>query len=163
MLGSFTSDAVAQSTEPLGIEPRLTSRKLGVNYNQNEIAITANGFGNPPNAVNPNFSVAAGTGADILYQTATSINSIFGYAPNSAAITTSGANNLPTTTGGIGVTEFPSNPKTIVNYHYSLDTQYQFPFDMIASPGYMGTLRYHCGSTHHSPGMGKGQNSLHFN
>jgi hypothetical protein len=115
----------------------------GINYNQNEIAITANGFGNPPNAVTPNFSIAAGTGADILYQTATSINSIFGYPPNPAAITTFGTNNLPLTPGGSGVTAYPSNPKTIVNYHYSLDTQYQFPFEMVASLGYQGSQSRH--------------------
>jgi hypothetical protein len=116
---------------------------FGINFNQNEIAITANGFGNPPNAVTPNFSIAAGTGADILYQTATSINSIFGYPPNLAAITTFGANNLPLTPGGTGVTAYPSNPKTIVNYHYSLDTQYQWPYQMVASLGYQGSQSRH--------------------
>lgn len=130
-------------------QPKESSGRLvvrggfGINYNQNEIAITANGFGNPPNAVSPNFSVAAGTGADILYETATNINSIFGYAPNPAAITTFGSNNLPTTAGGTSVTAFPSNPKTISNYHYSLDGQYQFPFDLVATLGYMGSQSRH--------------------
>lgn len=116
---------------------------FGVNYNQNEIAITANGFGNPPNAVTPNFSIAAGTGGDILYETATNIDSIFGYPANPAAMTTFGPNNLPLTTGGTGLTAYQSNPKTIVNYHYSLDTQYQFPFNMVASLGYQGSESRH--------------------
>jgi hypothetical protein len=62
---------------------------FGINYNQNEIAITTNGTGNPPNAVQASFTCpfpfnanpsCAGNG--ILYQTATNIHSIFGYAPN---------------------------------------------------------------------------------
>src|SRR6185312_14256086 len=75
---------------------------FGINYNQNEIAITANGNGNPPNAVSPNFTCAypftsnptcANTG--ILYETAGDVHSIFGYAPNPATITQFGSNNLP--------------------------------------------------------------------
>jgi hypothetical protein len=116
---------------------------FGINFNQNEIAITANGGGNPPNAVSPNFSIAAGTGNDILYETASSINSLFGYAPNPAAITTFGANNLPTSAGGTFVTGFQANPKSITNYHYSLDTQYQLPYDVVASIGYQGSQSRH--------------------
>ena len=84
-------------------QPKMMENKLvfrggfGINYNQNEIAITANGFGNPPNAVQPTFNCpspytaanqdCAGTG--ILYQTASDIHSIFGYPPNPAAISKS--------------------------------------------------------------------------
>ena len=123
---------------------------FGVNYNQNEIAITANGSGNPPNAVPANFvcqfptfaanPTCAGTG--ILYQTANSINSLFGYAPNPAAITTFGANNLPLT-GSIRVGAFPSNPKSIANYHYSLDMQDQLPYNMVFTLGYQGNQTRH--------------------
>jgi Carboxypeptidase regulatory-like domain len=122
---------------------------FGINYNQNEIAITANGNGNPPNAVNASFTCpypftdnpsCAGNG--ILYQTATNINSIFGYAPNPATITTFGANNLPLT-GTTSVTGFPSRPKTISNYHFSLDVQYQLPYNTVASVQYQGSLSRH--------------------
>jgi len=82
----------------------------------------------------------AGTG--ILYETATSINSLFGYAPNPTAITTFSSANLPLT-GTTGVTGFPSNPKTIYNYHFSLDTQYELPFNNVASVGYVGTITRH--------------------
>lgn len=117
---------------------------FGINYNQNEIAILANGFGNPPNVVNNNFCCSTPTTntPGILYETATSTNSIFGYAPNPATITTFGSNNLPTT-GVTAVTGFPSNPKTITNYHYSLDMEYQFPFEMVASLGYQGSESRH--------------------
>jgi hypothetical protein len=117
---------------------------FGLNYNQNEIAILANGFGNPPNVVNKNFCCSTPTAntPGILYETATSPNSIFGYAPNSATITTFGPNNLPTS-GVTSVTGFPSNPKTITNYHYSLDAEYQLPFEMVASLGYQGSESRH--------------------
>jgi hypothetical protein len=117
---------------------------FGINYNQNEIAILANGNGNPPNAVQASFccSTPTSNAPGILYETATNINSIFGYAPNNATITTFGANNLPLS-GAIFVTGFQSNPKTITNYHYSLDTEYQMPFDMVATLGYQGSESRH--------------------
>ena len=118
---------------------------FGVNYNQNEIAILANGFGNPPNVVNKDFCCSTTTTniPGILYETATNINSLFGYAPNPAAITAFGANNLPTNGSPISLTAFPYNPKTIANYHYSLDTQYQFPLNLVATLGYQGSESRH--------------------
>ena len=118
---------------------------FGINFNQNEIAILANGFGNPPNVINADFccSTPTTTIPGILYETATNINSLFGYAPNPAAITTFGTNNLPTNGSPISLTAFPQNPKTIVNYHYSLDTQYQFPWNIIATLGYQGSESRH--------------------
>ena len=127
---------------------------FGISYNQNEIAITANGNGNPPNAVQAGFTCpypftanpsCAGNG--ILYETATSINSIFGYAPNPAAITTFGANNLPICPAPCGspsfVTGFPANPKSIANYHYSMDVQYELPFKSVFTLGYQGNETRH--------------------
>lgn len=123
---------------------------FGINYNQNEIAITANGNGNPPNAVQANFTcpypytsnpTCAGNG--ILYETAGNINSIFGYAPNPAAITTFGSDNLPTNGQPIFVTGFQANPKTISNYHYSLQVEYQLPFESVATIGYLGSESRH--------------------
>lgn len=119
---------------------------FGVNYNENEIAITANGFGNPPNAVQVGYTCAypftsnpncAGTG--ILYQAASNIHSIFGYAPNPATITNFDSNNLPLT-GTISLTGFPENVKTITNYHYSLGMEYQLPYHLVATLGYQGSL-----------------------
>ncbi len=131
--------------QPRQSENRLVLRGgFGINYNQNEIAILANGFGNPPNAVNKNFCCSTPTSntPGILYETATNANSIFGYAPNPATITTFGPNNLPLT-GVTSVTGFPSNPKTISNYHYSLDAEYQFPYSLVASLGYQGSQSRH--------------------
>ena len=128
---------------------------FGINYNQNEIAITASSSGNPPNAVNANFSCAYITfaanpscaGNGILYETATDVHSIFGYAPNPNAITTFGSNNLPICASPcpspIGVAGFPSNPKTIATYHYSLDIQEQLPFHSVLTLGYQGNETRH--------------------
>ena len=118
---------------------------FGINYNQNEIAILANGFGNPPNVVNKDFccSTPSTTIPGILYETANNINSLFGYAPNPATITAFGPNNLPTNGSPIFVTAFQSNPKTIMNYHYSLDTEYQFHWNLIATLGYQGSESRH--------------------
>jgi hypothetical protein len=128
---------------------------FGINYNQNEIAITANANQNPPNAVNAAFACAYATfatnpscaGNGILYQTATDLHSIFGYAPNPNAITTFGSNNLPICPAPcatpIGVAGFPANPKTIANYHYSLDIQDQLPFNSIFTLGFQGNETRH--------------------
>ncbi|HTU49046.1 MAG TPA: carboxypeptidase regulatory-like domain-containing protein [Acidobacteriaceae bacterium] len=124
---------------------------FGINYNQNEIAITANGEGNPPNAVSGNFTcpypytanpTCAGNG--ILYETAGNVNSIFGYAPNPAAITTFDSSNFPVNYGtGIFVTGFQSNLKTIATYHYSLQMEDQLPFESVFTLGYNGNQTRH--------------------
>jgi hypothetical protein len=123
---------------------------FGINYNQNEIAITTNGTGNPPNAVQASFTCpypftanpsCAGNG--ILYQPATDIHSIFGYAPNLNTRTTFGSDNLPLTGSPIFVTGFPSNPKTISVYHYSLDFQDQLPHNLVFTLGYQGNQTRH--------------------
>ncbi len=118
---------------------------FGINYNQNEIAITSNGIGNPPNAVSPSFCCSTATSIDpnILYETATTINSIFGYAPNPATITKFGANNLPTNGVATELNGFESNPGTISNYHYSLDTQYLLPYNLVLAIGYQGSTSRH--------------------
>jgi len=123
---------------------------FGISYNQNEIAITANSSGNPPNAVTGNFNCSypftsnpscAGNG--ILYQTAADVHSIFGYAPNQNAITTFGSNNLPISGSPLSVAAFQSNPKTTANYHYSLDIQDQLPFNSVFTLGYQGNETRH--------------------
>ena len=123
---------------------------FGINYNQNEIAITTNGTGNPPNAVQANFTCPypfndnpSCAGIGILYETATSPNSLFGYPPNPNTITTFGPDNLPVSGSPIFVTGFPSAPQSIVVYHYSLDFQYQLPANWVLTMGYMGNQTRH--------------------
>jgi hypothetical protein len=124
---------------------------FGINYNQNEIAITANGIGNPPSVFNANFLCAypyttnpTCAGHGIVYETAGNINSLFGYAPNPAAISAFGSDNFPVNYGnGVSVTGFPSNPKTIATYHYSLEFEYQLPYDSVFTVGYQGNQSRH--------------------
>jgi hypothetical protein len=132
--------------QPLKSEGKMVIRGgFGISYNQNEIAITANASGNPPTAVQANFccSTPTSNATGILYQTATNLTSIFGYTPNPAAITHFGSNNLPTNGQAIQVTGFEANPKTIANYHYSLDMQYQLPANLVMSIGYQGSQSRH--------------------
>ncbi len=123
---------------------------FGIGYNQDEIAILANGWANPPNGTQPGFNCAYSTfvanptcaGDGILYKTSSSATNILGYPSNPAAITTFSSANLPKT-GTTGVTAFPSGLKTITNYHYSLETDYQFSKNMVATLGYQGSQTRH--------------------
>lgn len=135
---------------PMRLQNKVVVRGgFGINYNQNEIAITANASGNPPNASKPFFHCdfpfttnpsCGGTG--ILYQTAGDLHSIFGYAPNPAAISTLTPENIPAA-GNQVLTGFQGDPKTIANYHYSLDVQDQIRPDLIFTLGYIGNQTRH--------------------
>jgi hypothetical protein len=124
---------------------------FGIAYNQNEIAITSNGSGNPPNAFQGNFTCPFTTfaanpscaGNGILYETAGDIHSLFGYAPNGSAIAHIGSNNLPVGATGLDVTGFPANAKSIEVYHYSFDMQDQLPFNSVFTLGYQGSESRH--------------------
>ncbi len=123
---------------------------FGIGYNQNEIAITANGWGNPPNGTMPGFQCAYSTfatnptcaGNGILYGTSSSPTNIFGYPSNPATIVKFNGANLPAS-GTTTVTAFPADLKTITNYHYSLETDYQFSQNMVATLGYQGSRTEH--------------------
>jgi hypothetical protein len=135
---------------PMRLQNKVVVRGgFGINYNQNEIAITANASGNPPNASKPFFHCdfpfttnpsCGGTG--ILYQTAGDLHSIFGYAPNPAAISTLTPENIPAA-GNQVLTGFQGDPKTIANYHYSFDVQDQIRPDLIFTLGYIGNQTRH--------------------
>ena len=135
---------------PMRLQNKVVVRGgFGINYNQNEIAITANASSNPPNASKPFFHCdfpfttnpsCGGTG--ILYQTAGDLHSIFGYAPNPAAISTLTPENIPAA-GNQVLTGFQGDPKTIANYHYSLDVQNQITPNLIVTLGYIGNQTRH--------------------
>ena len=92
---------------------------------------------NYPYITNP---TCAGSG--ILYETASDPHSLYGYSPNPALVTSFDSNNLPVT-GSLSGTGFGLNPKTIANYHFSLNVEYQLPFHTVASLGYQGSLMRH--------------------
>ena len=110
---------------------------FGINYNQNEIAVTAGGTNNSPNILGQ--TLLAG---QLLYQLPSDATSLYGYPSNPNAVSTIGANGLPTSTN-VGVTGFDPNLKTIYTYHYSLDTQYDLGHNWVATIGYQGSLGRH--------------------
>lgn len=119
---------------------------FGINYNQNEIAILANGTGNPPNAINASFTCPypytanpSCAGTEIVYAVGNTTNSLFNYPANPNTITNFNSANLPLT-GTTGVTGYPANANTITDYHYSLEVDYQFPLNTVATVGYGGDL-----------------------
>jgi hypothetical protein len=116
----------------------------GLNYNQEEIAISANGNANPPAVINPNFSSSTPTSinAGIIYNIASNPKSLFGYPANPNTITTFNSANLPLS-GGIGLVAYPANLPTAYTQHFSLDTQFQLPYQFVATIGYQGSLAHH--------------------
>jgi len=116
----------------------------GLNYNQDEIAITANVYGNPGLTVSPNFSMSSPSSPNpgIVYAVPSDVHSLFGYPPNPNIQNPFGPNGLPTT-GQIGVTAFDSNLPTMYTEHYSLDTQTDLGAQFIFTLGYQGSVSRH--------------------
>lgn len=116
----------------------------GLNFNQFEIALSANVFGNPGLTISPSFNSGSPTSINpgIVYQTATDIHSLFGYAPNPNTIVDFGPNGLPTT-GSVGVTAFRNNMPTMYTEHFSLDTQTSIGRKWVVTAGYIGTVSRH--------------------
>jgi len=113
----------------------------GLNYNQEEIAISANIAGNPGLVVFPSLSMSTPTSPNpgIIYATSSDVHSINGYPVNPNTILTFGSNGLPTT-GSVNVSIFPTDLPTMRTHHYSLDAQYDLGHDFVATLGYQGSL-----------------------
>ena len=119
----------------------------GLNFNQEEIAISANGGGNPPGTDYYNFAFTSPTntgvnGADILYGISSSPTSLYGFASNPHTITAFNPAGIPVA-GNAQVTAFPANMPTAYSEHYSLDTDYQIGKQWVASLGYQGSTSHH--------------------
>jgi hypothetical protein len=119
----------------------------GLNFNQQEIAITANANGNPPAQGYYNFSSASPSAInpDIIYGVSSSPTSLNGFASNPHTIATYNSSNLPTggnanvyafgnTTGGL---------PTPYTQHYSLDLEYEIGRQIVATLGYQGSTSHH--------------------
>ena len=122
---------------------------FGLNYNEDEMAIVAQSIGNPGNTVGASFccSTASGngsSGASILYVLPSDLHAIFGFPANAAAKTSFASNGLPSNTATtLSVTGFDANLKTIMTYHYSLDTEYDLGHGFVATLGYQGSTTHH--------------------
>lgn len=117
---------------------------FGMNYNQEEIAIAANGINNVPAVVSANFpsNSPASINPGIVYAVPSNVHSLLGFPPNPNTIVSYNSAYLPTT-GQVSVTGFPSNLPTQYTYHYSLDTQIQIMRDWVATIGYQGSTARH--------------------
>lgn len=117
---------------------------FGMNYDEEEIAISANGINNPPSVISPNFSSPSPTqiSPDIVYQVPADVHSIFGYPSNPHTIVKYNANNLPVT-GQTAVTAYPSNLPTAYLYHYSLDMEMDLGGHWMGTLGYQGSMGRH--------------------
>jgi hypothetical protein len=114
----------------------------GLNYNQEEIAISANIFQNPGLVVNPYFGSATPEtiNPNIVYALSSSPHNPYGYPANPHTITTFGPNGLPTSGAAVGVEIFPHTMPTMRVHHYSFDIQYDLGHQYVMSVGYEGSL-----------------------
>ncbi len=113
----------------------------GINYNQEEIAVSSNIASNPGLIVTPTFNMSTPTSPNpgIVYATATNPHSLNTYPPNPHAIVTFGPNGLPTT-GTVNVEIFPHTLPTLLVHHYSADIENDIGHHLIATVGYEGSL-----------------------
>lgn len=115
----------------------------GLNYNQEEIAISANIQGNPGLSIGEYVQMATPTSPNpgILYATSSDPHNAFGYPANPNFKLSFGSNGLPTS-GAVGVAIWPGTMPTMRVHHYSLDTQYDLGHSFVASLGYQGSLSH---------------------
>jgi Carboxypeptidase regulatory-like domain len=113
----------------------------GINYNQEELAVSSSIFLNPGLIVTPTFNMSTPTSPNpgIFYATASDLHSLNTYPPNRNAIVTFGPNGLPTT-GTTNIELFPTTLPTMLVHHYSFDIENDLGHHLIATLGYQGSL-----------------------
>jgi len=123
---------------------------FGLNFNQEEIAITANTGFNPPTAGFYNFQFSSPTnpgpgGAAIIYGISSTPNSVSGFASNPNTITSYNSAGLPVKGNAniIILGDGHGNLPTTYIEHFSLDAQYQINRQLVASVGYQGSIGHH--------------------
>jgi hypothetical protein len=130
---------------PGGIRGHSFNNKLvirggfGLGYTGEEEAITLNGSSNPPFL---SFAPTL-TGAQILYQPASSLHCFDCYPSNPYTLTTFSSNNIPVSGAPISGTGFPAYFPTPYTYRYSLQAQYDLGAQWIATLGYQGSSTHH--------------------
>ena len=116
----------------------------GLNFNQEEIAISANQSNSPNDSVNATFNNSTPTAADrnIVYNIPSDPKSLFGYAASPNAIVAYGANGLPTTSG-FAITSVPNHLKTQQAQHFSLEVQGDIGHQLVGTITYQGSTARH--------------------
>jgi hypothetical protein len=113
----------------------------GLNYNQEELAISANIQGNPGLSIGEYVQMDAPNSGNpgILYGVSSDPHNAFGYPANPSFTLAFGANGLPTN-GAVGVGIWPGTMPTMRVHHYSLETEYDLGHNLVASLGYQGSV-----------------------
>ena len=117
---------------------------FGLNFNQEEIAISANSNYNPPTAGWYDFTSddPSNINSKISYGVSSNIHSLSGFSSNPNTITSYNSNHLPTA-GSASVTIFPKNLPTAYSEHYSLQAEYDLGHHIVANLGYQGSTSRH--------------------
>lgn len=130
----------------------------GLNFQDEEIAISANSGNNPPTQNFVNYAYVSPTdpgttGGKILYAVSSSPNSVSGFPANSNAKSTYNATTgLPDkdpvtgkqpTANVILLGNGNGQMSTIYVEHFSLNADYQFGRELVASAGYQGSVGRH--------------------
>jgi hypothetical protein len=115
----------------------------GLNYNQEQIAISSNIDNNLGLVVAPTLlmSKPSSPNPGIIYALSSGVRNLNGFPPNPNTITSFGPNGLPTT-GLVNVQLFPTDLSTMRVHHYSLDTQIDFGHQFVATLGYLGSASH---------------------
>ncbi len=126
---------------PSKFQQRLVFRGgYGLNYNQEEIALSAGISNNPGLTVFQNLQSGSPSSInpDIIYAVSSGVHNLYGYPANPNTVTTFGSNGLPTS-GQVNVSIFPQNLPTMRTHHYSFDMQYDIGHNWVMNVGYQGT------------------------
>ena len=116
---------------------------FGMNYNEDEFAITLQGNQNSPTLVSFSQSGYGSKNPAIQYNIAQDVHSPLGFASNTYAKSSVGTNGLPTGATTTSITGFDQHVKTIMVMHYSLDTELALPANFVATLGYTGSEGRH--------------------
>ena len=117
----------------------------GLNYNQMEIALSANVANNPGLTTQPTFNMGTPTSANpgIVYALSSDVHSLYAYPANPNAIFKYASNGLPANGSPVNVVIFPRDFPTLRVHHFSLQTEYTLPKNWVFSLGYQGSVSKH--------------------
>ncbi|HEU5233173.1 MAG TPA: carboxypeptidase-like regulatory domain-containing protein [Terriglobales bacterium] len=114
----------------------------GLNYNQLELALSANVANNPGLVVNPSFTMATPSSPNpgIVYAVSSNLRSLTNFPANPNAVSSFASNGLPASGAPVNVVIFPQDLPTLRVHHYSLQTEYNFGDNYVMSLSYQGSL-----------------------
>ncbi len=116
----------------------------GLNYNQEEIAISSGIVNNPGLVVHPTFSMSLSNGADSRHSLRafrqSALDQRISREPGCGFAERFRSERAANQRNSVNLAIFPNTLPTMRVHHYSLDTQYDLGHKFVASLGYQGTL-----------------------